>query len=327
MSCREKQLESNMKFIYIITTLSFVLLASLIAETSVDIKFDSDQAIKHLEAPGPGVTYGKILGGKSCLVLKSDVGSQAIRSIPVKPLQKYKMTIRAAVESAETIEANDRISKIMRMSRGKGFATCEVKFFNKDGHEVTFKLYGHTRGTAPVRIISQKAIDYVAVFYAPARAESLQILFEPRSRMLIVERVIVAPEVSEGTVNCNPDFRYGDFSLCGWNPGAEGGAFKLPNGATVLKCGEGGRGVRFPVDDSAKYSFHCKGTDYSDQGGKVMVSFYNSKGDQLGSTHLFWGKDMVKGGSKKNIQPLPGSTSAVISASKVILEYVKVTAD
>jgi hypothetical protein len=324
-----------MKYAKLLSVLSLLLAtASVNAQTVVDISFDSDNDVKHFESPVDGVALGKSPDQKNCLIIDGKVDAQPLKPIKVQPLKKYKLTMRAAIDAADTLETNDRLPEFSSVARSESFAGCDLHFSDKEGRNVFFELYGKDRfeGTRKIKaesvnVVTRKLRDYVFVFYAPPMAETLHINLAPRKRTLLVERMVLEVEDAEGTVNCNPDFRYGELNLSGWRPDTEGRLFRRPDNTTVLKCGTAATSSVFVVDDELRYSFLCKGIGYDKKSGKVIVLFFDENGNELGHTHLFWDRDMQEGATKAGIRPIPGSKLAILKASLVILEKVIVTKD
>jgi len=297
------------------------------AQSLLDITFDNDSGATQLEQAVGAVTWGTARD-QSCLVVDGNVAKQAFKPIAVQSLKKYILTIGAAVDDLDTIETNDRIAEIATKNRGHSFAECEMEFFDSSGKKTTFLLYGTIPMEAfGINIVSREFRDYVLVFYSPPGADTLQLSFSPRNRKLFIKSIRLAPETAEGTVNCNPDFRYGEFNASEWDPDSEGRLFRTPDKRTVLKCGYNSRSSFFAVDDDSRYSFLCQGTGYESEDGKVIVTFYDEVGNELGYTHLFWDKDMQEGATKTGIKPIPGSKLAMLQPSRIILEKVMVTKD
>ncbi|QDU93451.1 hypothetical protein [Lignipirellula cremea] len=309
-----------------IATLSLLLAAAPAdAQALLDITFEGDDVAQHFDPLVNGALLGPVRGA---LTINSQVDRQTLKPVPVQPLGKYKLTVRAAANNSDTVETNDRIAEILERSGGRSFAACELEFLDADGKPTSFLLYGRVKiETQGLALVSGDFHDFVTVFYAPPAAASLRLVLESRKERLFLERLVLEQETEEGAVNGNPDFRYGEYNLAGWEPDPEGRLYKRPDGKTVLKCGLYGRSSFFPVDDSSRYSFLCHGVGYDTKDGKVTVSFYDEAGNELGNTHLFWGKDMATGAVKSGIQPPPGARLALLKASRVILEKVVVTQD
>lgn len=317
-----------MTSIKILVGLSLLLATSSAnAQSLLDITFDNDDDATHLDQTADAVTWGTARD-ESCLIVDGKVMKQAFKPITLQPLTKYILTLSAAVDDTDTIETNDRIAEIMYKNRGRSFAECEMDFFDRSGRKTTFLLYGTIpMETSGINIVSREFRDYVLVFYSPPNAETLQLSLSPRNRKLFDKSIKLEPETAEGTVNCNPDFRYGEFNAGGWNPDSEGRSFLSPGNRPVMKCGYDARSSYFAVDDKSRYSFLCQGSGYESAEGKVSVTFYDEVGKSLGDTHLFWDKDMQEGATKTGIQPVPGSKLAMIQPSLIILEKVMVTKD
>ncbi len=317
-----------MTSIKVLAGLSLLLAtASANAQSLLDITFDNDDDATHLEQTAGAVTWGTARD-QSCLIVDGKVSTQAFKPIAVQPLTKYILTLGAAIDDTDTIETNDRIAEIASKNYGRSFAECEMDFSDSSGKKTTFLLYGTIKmETSGINIVSREFRDYVLVFYSPPNADTLQLSLSPRDRKLFVKSIKLEPETAEGTVNCNPDFRYGDFNAGGWHPGSEGRLFRTPDKRTVMKCGSASRSSYFAIDDESRYSFLCQGTGYGSRDGKVIVTFYDEVGNTLGYTHLFLDKDMQEGATKTGIKPIPGSKLAMLQPSRIILKKVMVTKD
>jgi hypothetical protein len=307
--------------------LLFLAASSVEAQPLLNIRFDNDEFAGYFERVGKGVALDALPDRTKCLAIDGAAGSLVLKPIQVKSLQKYKLTIRAAVDSKDTVETNDRIPEISIKTYGKAFSGYELNFFDAKGQEAAFRLYNTVLIRTSGEIISNKVHDYIAVFYAPPKADTLRLKLRPQKNKLLIESVKLEIENAEGTINCNPDFRYGELNPSGWAPHPEGRLYRRPDGKTVLKSGPSAHGPFFSVDDRSRYSFYCKGTGYDAKAGKTTVSFYDEDGASIGSTHLFWDKDMKDGATKESIQPHPGSVQAMVHVALVILEEVRVSKD
>jgi hypothetical protein len=305
----------------------FLFASSVEAQPLLNIRFDNDDFAGHFERVGNGVALDALTDRKICLAIDGAAGSLVLKPIEVRPLQKYKLTIRAAVDSKETVENNDRIPEISKKTYGKAYSGYELHFFDAKGQEAAFRLHRTVLIRNSGEIISQKVHDYIAVFYSPPKADTLRLTLRPQKNKLLIEGVKLEIENAEGTINCNPDFRYGELNPSGWAPHPEGRLYRRPDGRTVLKSGPSAHCAFFSVDDQSRYSFYCKGTGYDAKAGKATVSFYDENGNSIGSTHLFWDKDMQEGATKESIKPPPGSAQAMVHVAIVILEEVRVTKD
>ena len=297
------------------------------AQSLLDLTFDNDDDATGLEQTAEGVTWGTVRD-QSCLIVNDKVATQQFKPIAVQPLTKYILTLSAAVDGTDTIETNDRIAEIASRNQGRSFAACELEFFSSSGGKTTFLLNETTpMDTSGINIVSREFRDYVHVFYSPPNADRLHLSLAPRMQKLFVNSLTLEQETMEGTVNCNPDFRYGEFNTGGWYPNSEGRLFLSPDNHTVMKCGSDSRSSFFAVDAESRYSFLCQGSGYDSKDGKVIVTFYDEVGNALGYTHLFWDRDMQEGATKTGIKPIPGSKLAMLQPSRIILEKVMVTQD
>ena len=59
----------------------------------------------------------------------------------------------------------------------------------------------------------------------------------------------------------------------------------------------------------------------------TLVPIKDENGNTIGSTHLFWDKDMKDGATKESLKPPPGSVRAMVHLALVIFEEVRVTKD
>lgn len=295
----------------------------------LDIKFGDGDSAPYFEKAARGVALGVSADGTKCLGMDGSVISLALKPVPVRPLEKYKLTIRAAVEGKDTMESNDRIADFARQTGGRTVAGYALTFLDAEGRQTGFIL----RGTALVAnsgtILSGTINDVVQVFYSPPRANTMQLVLSPRKHKLLVESIRLEVEQNEGTVNCNPDFRYGELSPSGWSWDSEGRLYRRPDGKTVLKSGVSGNSPIFPVSDQSRYSFYCRGSAYEikQEFGNATVSFYDETGGNLGGMHLFWAEAMGEGAKKTQIKPPPGATQAQVNLRRVIFEELRVTED
>ncbi len=325
-----------MNYIKFLFTLAVLLATTSVAngQSILSLSFDNHDATTHLAPMADGVHLERNSDQRSCLIIAGKVDSQSLKPIAIQPQQKYKLTLRAAIDAGDTIETNDRLNDISSVTRGSRFAGCEFYFTDENGENVSIELRGNDAfaGTKQIQVesidvITQKMHDYVFVFQAPLTAQTLHINLLPRKRTLRVEKLLLESEDDEGTVNCNPDFRYGELNRSGWHPDTEGRLFRRPDGTVVLKCGTNATSSPFTVDDQSRYSFRCQGTGYNKTDGKVIVLFFDEHGKELSHTHLFWDRDMNEEVTKAAIKPIQGAKIAMLKASHIILEKVMVTKD
>ena len=311
---------------YVAWVLFLFLTASRVcAQPIVDVRFTDNRSANCLERTGDGVTGGVSPDGKKCLQIDGAVDSLALKPIPLKPLQKYKLTIRAAVESRDTIENNDRILEFARKTDGRSFSSYAVSFLDKEGKKTGLILRGATFVDNSGVIMSSKVNDFVHVFYSPPKVAKMRLELRPRKNKLFIESVKLEPENEEGTINCNPDFRYGELNPSGWRPDYDGRLYRRPDGKTILKSGYSASSPIFLVNDRSRYSFYCKGGSYEETRGKTTLDFYNEKGDKNGSIHLFWADAMKDGGIKTGVMPPPGTFQARVVVSHALFEELRVT--
>jgi len=305
----------------------FLAASSAGAQPVLAVRFDNDKFAVHFERVVNGVALGVSPERKKCLVIDGTVRTLTLKPIAVKPLKKYKLTIRAAVDGKDTIENNDRIPEFSRMTGGRRFTGYAVTFLDKEGRETGLKLRGSRLVDNSGVIISRKINDFVHVFYSPPGVYKMRLDLMPRKNKLLIESIKVEVEKDEGTVNCNPDFRYGELNPSGWRPDFDGRLYRRPDGKTVLKSGYSASSPVFPVNDHSRYSFYCKGSSYEAKRGKATLHFYDENGGRKGSIHLFWADAMKDGATKKGVKPPPGTFQAQVIVSRAIFEELRVTKD
>jgi len=297
------------------------------AQPVVDIRFTNNDSARYLERTGNGVTGGVSPDGKKCLQIDGAVASLALKPIPLKPMQKYKLTIRAAVDSKDTIESNDRILELSRMGGGRSFSSYAVTFLDKEGKKTGLIVRGTTFVGNSGVIISSKVNDFVHVFHSPPKVARMRLDLSPRKNKLFIESIKLEVEKDEGTINCNPDFRYGELNPSGWRPDYDGRLYRRPDGKTIMKSGYSASSPIFPVNDHSRYSVYCKGNSYEAKTGKTTLNFYDEKGGRKGSIHLFWADAMKDGGTKTGIMPPPGTFQAQVVVGHALFEELRVTKD
>ncbi len=313
---------------YLAWAVFLVLAASCAgAQPVVDIRFTDSNSARYLEQTGDGIAGGVSPDGKKCLQIDGTVASLALKPIPLKPMQKYKLTIRAAVDGKDTLESNDRILELSRMGGGRSFSSYATTFLDKEGKKTGLVLRGATFDDNSGVIISSKVNDFVHVFYSPPKVAKMRLELRPRKNKLFIESVKLEPENEEGTINCNPDFRYGELNPSGWRPDYDGRLYHRSDGKTIMKSGYSASSPIFPVNDHSIYSFYCKGTSYEAKPGKTPLNFYDKKGVRQGSIHLFWADAMKDGGTKTGVMPPSGTFQAKVVVSQTLFEELRVTKD
>ncbi len=163
------------------------------------------------------------------------------------------------------------------------------------------------------------------VFYTPDHTAEIQLELTPNRNQLFVEYFKLEPETAEGTVNANPDFRYGPLNPCGW--AAQTRFFRTPDGKTLAQCEYYNGSPFFLADGGNSYSYYIKGVEAAPGNATVIVAFYDEKGDKAGTTHLFHGNEVKNGAVRTGLKPPPGTFQAQVIATNMILSEWRVTRD
>ncbi len=313
-----------MRKLYLYILISLLAFGAL-AEVPTDIAFNSSAALDNIQKSSRGNVKIDKKSGSLCLLIGANAGSVKFNSLPLEPKTKYKLILRTSTDRADCIESNNTALEFARSSYGRAYPEYRINIFDKAGKPQNLMLYGKIRIIYSAPVISRSAADYVYVFYTPENAAAMQLELKPNHNKLFIESFKLEKEKTEGTVNCNPDFRYGPLNPCGWH--AQTRFFKSPDGKTVAQCEYYNGSPFFLLDEQSRYSFYCKGTGTGIGASKAVVNFYNVKGIRLGTTHLFHGKDMKNGGRKKGLKPPPGTFQAQLVVTNTILEKWQVTRD
>ena len=246
------------------------------------------------------------------------------RSFPVEAGKKYKLEITAKVGGDFVEELNERAHILTRQSfRNRLSSTYEMVFLDTKGNEIP-GLGGTAPGHTPSQrgfFLTKRSQSYISVFYPPAKALALKIRFYSNGRPTQISGLKLAVETEEGTVNPNPDFRYGELNYSGWQPQRDGRLLTRPDGKTVLNVGYGGSSPFFPLSPGTKYRVSAIGE--SPQGkGTLNIQYYDHEGKSIRSGFLF---RPIPEGVATELTPPPGTVLArVVMYGGVILEEFKV---
>jgi len=245
----------------------------------------------------------------------------ASHPIPVEPGKKYKLVIKARVESDLVVEKNHRALQLTRKNP-RILSGYTVAFHDANGAAVQLVPMGG--GMAAHNGISGKFLTenehpYVNVFHVPQGASSLTISFRTAGVPTWVSGVELSEETREGTVNVNPDFRYGELNYCGWSTGRSGKLHVLPDGKGVLASGWGGGARVFPVDPNRQYRVTAVGEAAE---GAINIRYLDQAGQTIGNMFLI---RPTRQGATREFVPLPGSAAALLSITKpLFLEQLRV---
>ena len=214
------------------------------------------------------------------LLLNAERRQVETESIPVSPGEKLCLQIRASVADDFVVERNDRAHSLTLTTPRQEFAsTYEVLFYNQEG-----KLIPPPRQWEKQPggfFLTSEPYLYTSVFYAPATAASLKVVFRPNRKNTHLYHFSLLPETSEGTVNPNPDFRYGELNYSGWAPQRAGQLYKRPDGKIVMVPGYGGLSPSFPVKAEQRYIATARGDS-----GTLALQYFDARGNQILSRFL-----------------------------------------
>lgn len=308
--------------LYILITL---FIFNVAAQVPVNMGFKSNADLNNIQEKfRRGVKISRE-NGTPCLSIEKNANSVKFNSITLEPKSKYKLTLRAYTERPDCIENNNLALEFARNSRGKVFPEYFINCFDKDGKQQNLMLYGKIRINFSAPVISRNAEDYVYVFYTPDNIVETQLELRPNRNKLFVEYFRLEKEDSEGTVNANPDFRYGPLNPCGW--AAQTRFFRSPDGKNFAQCGYYNGSPFFLVNENDSYSYYCKGVEAAPGKAAIIVIFFDDKGVKIGTTHLFHGNEVKDGNSRAGLKPPPGTFQAQVVVTNMILSEWRVTKD
>ncbi len=262
----------TMKHAWLLLVAAGLLGSGLVRAVNVDFSKDGADAL--FEAPDG--TLPEVVGGVVTLPSRADT-----RVFPVVSGKKYKLEISAETEGDFVTEKNDRAHILTLQSpRSQVSSTYEVVFQNAAGEEVR-GFGGSAPGATPLQrgfFLTNQRQPYVFVFYAPPGATGARVRFLSNGRSTRIAGLRLAEESDEGTVNPNPDFRYGELNYSGWQPARDGRLYTRPDGKTVMNLGYGGGSPFFPFHAETTYQVFARGggakpldIEYFDKDGKPIV--------------------------------------------------------
>lgn len=247
------------------------------------------------------------------------------RAFSIETGKKYKLEITAKVAGDFVEELNERAHILTVQSfRNRLTSTYERVFLDANGEEIP-GLGGTGPGAAASQrgfFLTQRQQPYVAAFYPPAKAVALKVRFLSESQTTQIARLELDEETDEGTVNPNPDFRYGQLNYSGWQPQRDGRLYTRPDGKTVLNVGYGGTSPFFPLSPETKYRVSAIGESAGGK-GTVSIQYFDQQGTSIRSSFLF--RPALQG-VETELTPPPGTALArIVMYGGVILEEFKVT--
>ena len=274
----------------------------------VQVDFSKDAADRLFEGDSEKVPV--VEEGLVALTASSDT-----RAFPVESGKKYKLEISAGVGGDFVVEKNDRAHILTLQSHqhrlSSGYA---VVFEGADGGEIPGLGGDGVRGF----FLTSAFRPYTSVFYAPPGAKNLKVRFQTNGRATRIAGLRLAEETEEGTVNPNPDFRYGELSYSGWRPGRDGRIFQRPDGKFVLNVGRGGVSPVFPLEAGRKYRAMARGT-----GDAVNIQYLDSGGKSLLSSFLF--RPVPESVETEFVPPQETAAGRLVFGGGAILEDIRVT--
>lgn len=291
-------------------------LSKAVQSAQVDFSRDSAEALFDDSAkPLPEITEG-------LLSLPERIET---RSFSVQAEKKYKLEIAAQVTGDFVTETNERAHILTLQSfRYRLTSTYEIVFFNAEGEEIA-GLGGTSPGMTPNTrgfFLTQHQHTYISVFYSPANAHSLKIRFQSNGHPTRIASLRLAKETTEGTVNPNPDFRYGELNYAGWQPRRAGRLYTRPDGKTVFNAGYGAVSPFFPLSAETKYHVSAIGQSPGG-GGTVSIIYLDKSGESIRRSFLF---RPTSEGVQTELTPPPQTVMArVVMYRGLILNEFKVT--
>lgn len=257
-----------------------------------------------------GVTRVALPEGGTCLELDASVQAFELVTLEVKPETKYRLTLRARVQGAFTIEQNARahIQAIQRRGRLESVYTIE---FQEPGMPKPSSGGGGF-------FLTRDWYDYVHVFRTPAGVQKVTIQLTPRKHVTQIARVSLVADDEGGAINNNPDFRYGELNYCGWAPQRDGRILLRPDGKTVFRSGYGGSSSKFPLQEGRFYRMTGRG-----EGGSLTIYYYDANNKSIASRFLLRFPEAA-GEASTDLTPPEGCVSGSVTAYGALIESFKV---
>lgn len=292
------------------TTILFLTLAFLsgpLYGTDFEVDFSRDDVGSLFDPSSSKVTAAA--EGKVMLPTSAET-----RVLPVVGGRKYKLEMQASVDGDFVVEKNERAHILTLQSHLHRLAsTYSLIFLDAGGNEVAWPGQRTLTGF----FLTNASHPYTAVFYAPEGATALKVRFHSNGRPAALFRLRLVPEDEEGSINPNPDFRYGELSYCGWSPLRDGRLHTRPDGKTVLNSGHLGTSPAFPMQSGRTYRFSARG-----EGANINIQYYDKDGKRLISRFLF---APSPGGVESEVVPPEGTVMArAVMSGVVVLEEFRV---
>ncbi len=248
------------------------------------------------------------------VIIARTVATVETAAIPVRGGQKYKLQIAAGVQGDFVVEKNERAHIMTLLSTNYQLASgYEVVFQDAEGKPVPGLANQTIRGF----FLTAKVQLYTMVFHAPVGAHTAKVRFRPNGRGTQVAALRLLPETEEGTVNPNPDFRYGELNYSGWAPQRDGRMYQKPDGKVVMVSGYYAASSIFPLQQGRQY--HIRGVGSA---GRVALRYLNQQGREVSSRSLF---QLTPNGVEIEISPPPDVVAGVFILVNTVIEELRVT--
>jgi hypothetical protein len=261
------------------------------------------------EETSSGISRPAMGEGAFCLELDGSSRNLPLATVAVVPNTKYRLTLRARVQGAFTVEQNDRAHIEAIMRRGRTESGYQVRLLTGDDPAGTSGGGGF--------ILTRDWYDYVHVFRVPADVLQATIRLEPRGHVTQIARVTLETADENGAININPDFRYGELNYCGWSPQRDGRLYQRPDERCVFRSGYGGSSPRFPLQTGRFYRMTARG-----QGGHLNIHYYDADGKSIASRFLLRPSETDEAAAE--LTPPDGCVSARVVMYGTVLESFKV---
>jgi len=207
-------------------------------------------------------------------------GQVLTKPIHLTPLTKYKLEIVAKVEGMAAFEDNPRALEIAlddRFTQYESTPNASVRLYNSEGESAKVGIY-----LPRMFFITKNLTRYVHIFYTSKDTDFAVITFQSPHAKLFLKSITVVPETEEGTINPNPDFRYGELSYNGWHPKGGGRIEAVEDGKFTFSSTGDTNSARFPLDANQNYT-----ASVVKQGGRIDIHFMSEEDRRIDSRLLF----------------------------------------
>jgi len=269
---------------------------------------------------GAGLSKSGEPGKGKCLAFRKGVtGDFRFALVPVEPNTKYRLTFRAKVDGEHVMEKNFRFYFLQQKA--------SIVLWRWQTH-----FYGEGRNDLKIRrqypflsLVSEKWKTYTDVFYTPPAARYVQVMLTNKHHDggARFDDFRLEPCTDEGSINCNPDFRYGELNYAGWATVlVHDRAELLPqeDGSQIYDSGYGSRSENFPLTAGETYRVFVRGKPY-DGYRWVRVFMYDDSRKRTGEVSM---RGSPEGASKDFVAPA-GTVMAAFTSHNHLLKEVRIT--